>query len=77
MLRQTGKFNAYDDNGEVYTIFIYTNFIAVNSRRGNATLPGKKQLLTEDGENVNWLAKGQYQIVQTCVLLHSEAHDAP
>ncbi len=78
MKKQTGQFTATGDDGRRYTIYIYTDFIdAGHFGNPNAVVEGMKELLTSDGMAVNRHQKGEYQIVQTGLMLRSNAPDAP
>lgn len=78
MKRNTGKFTAYGDDGQDYTIYIYTNFIDAGTLSNpRDEMEGLKELRTSDGKAVNWLSKGEYKIVVTDVILRSSDPNAP
>jgi hypothetical protein len=77
MKRHTGSFVAHDDKGRPYTIHIYTDFIDVSSREGSGEIEGLKELQTANGNHVNRIKQGEYQVVATGVILKSSSPDAP
>lgn len=76
--RNTGSFVAVGEDGMEHTIHI-TSEIAGMGTRGNpnAERKGMKQLRTQDGDAVNRLGKGKYEIVMTGEILQSDDPDAP
>ncbi len=77
-IKQTGKFTASGSDGRAYTVYIYTNYIDTgNFIDPNAFVEGLKELRTSDGLAVNRHKKGEYEIVQTGVLLKSNSVEAP
>jgi putative component of toxin-antitoxin plasmid stabilization module len=78
MKRQTGRFTASGDDGRQYTVYIYTDVIDAGTFGDpNAVVEGLKELRTSDGMAVNHRQKGEYQVVQTGVVLRSSSPDAP
>jgi hypothetical protein len=78
MKKYNGSFPATGDDGRQYTVCIYTDFIdAANSEDPNAVAEGLKELRTSDGMAVRRRDKGEYQVVQTGVILRSYSPDAP
>jgi len=78
MIRQSGKFSAVGDDGHEYIVLIYTDIIDVGHLVDpTATIKGLKSLQTVDGMAVNRREKGEYEIVETGVILRSSAADAP
>ena len=78
MKKRTGSFRATGSDGRQYTVHIYTDFIDVGSFGDpNAVAEGLKELQTSDGMLVNRLQQGQYEIVQTGVVLRSNSPAAP
>lgn len=74
---ETKRFEASDANGNSFTIIEFTEFIEVSTRGGTQTVAGKKSLRTTDGQPVNRLAKGKYQLPLLGLDLHSDDPDAP
>ena len=75
---ETKRFEAFDANGNSFTIIETTEFIEVSNRGGTQTIPGKKSLRTTDGQPVNRHVKGKYQLPLLNNLdLHSDNPDAP
>jgi putative component of toxin-antitoxin plasmid stabilization module len=78
MLKMTGSFSATGDDGRQYEVYIYTNFIKAGTFGDpNAVVEGLKELRTSDGMAINRLQQGEYEIVQTGVVLRSSSPDAP
>ena len=78
MKRRTGTFMVDGNDGRSYTIYIYTDFINAGTLDDpRAEIEGLKELRTSDGKAVNRLSKGEYQVVQTGVILRSSESDAP
>jgi hypothetical protein len=78
MKKLTGSFTAIGDDGKEYKVLIYTNIIKAGSFEDpKATVEGIKSMVTSNGMTINRLKKGEYQIVQTNVILRSASHDAP
>jgi len=75
MKRRTGTFTAQGNDHQIYTIYEYTNFEDTRSHNHSLTaeIPGSRDLLTSDGEPVDWKEKGVYQIVTTGVILRRDA----
>ena len=72
------SFKAVDDAGREYVIHEYVDIIDVSSYgEPNATKEGIRRLTTGQGGNVNYLAKGEYQIVSTGVRVRSQDPNAP
>lgn len=70
----TGSFIAHDEEGNEVTIEVFTEFH--EDVRGNR-LEGLKEFRLRNGEYVNRIQKGKYQVVQTGELLYSDDDDAP
>lgn len=78
MERLTKTFTARSKDGQEFVLHVYTNFIAVGTLSNpRAEVPGLKRLRTSDGMAVNRLDSGRYEIVQTGVVVMSDAPDAP
>ena len=78
MQRCTGSHSAEGNDGRPYTVGVWTNF--TSSRHlddPKAEVAGFRSLCTSDGRYLNYIEKGQYQIVVTGVVLHSDDPDAP
>jgi hypothetical protein len=72
------QFTAVDDAGIPYRLVVYEERVSVATRADpSAVAPGLKRIVTEDGQSVNGLKKGEYQIVTTGVILRSSDPDAP
>lgn len=69
------EFTATDDQGHEYRLRFYQEYLP-DTKLENG-VPGVKRIVTEDGKGVNRLGKGQYKIVQTGVILHSDDPSAP
>jgi hypothetical protein len=77
IIKRSGSFIATDKHDRTYTIDIFTEYIDVSTLGGEEWLPGMKSLRTDDGYSVNRLQQGEYQVVQTGVLLFSNEPEAP
>jgi hypothetical protein len=76
--RLTGSFLADGNDGRHYRVQIWTEFIEAPASEGaTVEVPGNRTLRTSQGFDVKWLAKGEYQISQTGVKLHSKDPKAP
>ena len=70
--RHIRSFTAKSDGGEVFHIDQYQHFISIRTRGGFTEAPGISEMFTSDGESVNLIEKGVYEIVchgATCGLL--------
>jgi hypothetical protein len=61
--KQTGSFRAHDAQGNEQMIFVYTDFIDAGGLDGSAVIPGMKSLQTHDGQSVNRIDQGKYQVM--------------
>ena len=78
MERLMQQFEATDEQGTTRRLMVYQDFVdAATMGNPNVEVPGLKRIVTEDGQNVNRLETGKYQIVQTGEVLTSSAPDAP
>jgi hypothetical protein len=78
MKKRTGSFSATGTDGRQYTVYIYIDFIDAGSfENPNAVAKGLKELRTSDGMHVNRRQQGEYEIVQTGVVLRSNSPTAP
>jgi hypothetical protein len=57
-----GSFKAHTQDGEVYTIEIWTRFGVVHNRDYQQVQPGMLMLTTTDGYDVYRVAKGEYRL---------------
>jgi hypothetical protein len=70
--RQVGSFIATDDNGRRYRLIVYQDSIQTQRLDGSASeRPGLKSVFTEDGQHVNCLSQGEYEVVESRLRLHS------
>lgn len=73
MRKHKGRFTAVDDTGRPYTIDVHVEIINVGGRDNpHQTREGLLFLQLENGEAVNRLGKGKYQIVSSGVCLTSD-----
>jgi len=61
----TDQFKVQTDDGQIYVICEFTNFIEVspNHEQSNKVIPGLKRLSTIDGMAVNFRGNELYEIV--------------
>lgn len=72
------EFTAVDGQGNKYRLLVYQQNVRAGTRGEPSTvIPGQKRIVTEDGKSVNRLKKGEYEIVETHVVLRSSDPDAP
>lgn len=72
------KFTAFDEDGKEYRLRSYQGYASAATRANpSAVAPGLKRIVTEDGESVNRVKKGEYEIVATGVILFTSDPDAP
>lgn len=77
-VRHDGGFIATDDDGNEYVVNIFTNINDAGTfDNPNATSEGLKRLITNEGDDVNYLEKGKYKIVQSNIIIRSNEPDAP
>ena len=77
MKKQTGSFRAIGNDGRQYTVYIYTDFNDAGTFEDpNAVVQGLKELRTSDGMHINRRQQGEYEIVQTGVVLRSSSPEA-
>ncbi|MGA2228190.1 MAG: hypothetical protein ABSH41_27465 [Syntrophobacteraceae bacterium] len=79
MKRQTGSFKADGDDGRQYTVCIYSAFADAGQFGGPKVEVevGAKELRTTGGKIVRYVQKGEYEIVETGVILRSNSPGAP
>ncbi len=71
-------FEAVGDDGRNYVLNVFVEIIDAKTQGDpEAEIPGLKSIKTSDGESVNRVSKGRYQIVSTGVELTADAADAP
>jgi hypothetical protein len=72
--RHTKSFPATDSKGRPHAIHVYTEFIRSQTfgRRPEGT-EGLNELVTDQGQHVDWLKKGEYQVVEKGEILTSTA----
>ena len=89
MMRQTGTFQAQDNEGRTYTLHVYTDFFVPQPQRFGPGRPpaapaepaaevrGRDEIRLEGGETVTVLGRGQYRVNGTGAYLHSTDPAAP
>jgi hypothetical protein len=60
-MQEIQRFTATDDAGKPYTLVAYQEFAP--ARRGDPLVPTKKSLRTTEGDPINRLTKGLYQLL--------------
>lgn len=71
-----GSFIARDDQGNEHTLHVLVNIVdAGNKSDPHAERRGLKSIVTEDGDPVNRIDQGKYQVVTTGEILHSTDPD--
>jgi hypothetical protein len=79
MERLTGTFPATGNDGRQYTVHVYSEYIDASAE--DTDQQGETEAVrifkTAEGLNVTYRKKGEYQILQTGVVLRSDAPDAP
>lgn len=60
-MQEIQRFIATDDAGKPYTLVAYQEFAP--ARRGDPLVPTKKSLRTTEGDQINRLTKGSYQLL--------------
>jgi hypothetical protein len=74
----TGRYRSAGDDDRCYVVEVWTTFAVPGSLPDAGVEPPLQQTLqTSAGEKVEYLSKGQYQLVGTGVRLRSDAPDAP
>jgi hypothetical protein len=77
-LRHTASFLALDEEGRERELHVWTTFIGVGTLESrNEWMEGLAEIRTLDGLPVNYLEKGQYQVVATGSILRSSDPKAP
>jgi len=75
--KHTGSFTATDANGRRYDLHVYITYIDVTDSGGHGEIDGTSSIKTLDGQHVNRLGKGLYEIAATGVVLTSSDPAAP
>jgi hypothetical protein len=57
--QKTGEFQANADDGREFVVYEYTTFF----HSAGQVIPGLKELVTSDGQHVNFKEEGVYEIV--------------
>ena len=76
-IEHTGSIRAIDDVGQSRTLHLYTEYADAGDGGGPLAIPVKLIIKTEDGEHVNRLDKGSYEVVATGEKLRSNDPKAP
>jgi hypothetical protein len=79
MERLTGTFPATGDDGCHYTVHIYSEYIDTTAEDTSqqGAVEAMRIFKTAEGLSVTYRKKGEYQILQTGVILRSDSPDAP
>jgi hypothetical protein len=75
--KHTNTFTARSKNGAVYRVNEFTEYLEAGGTGGFQWIEGIKSLKTADGEHLNRLEKGKYQVVLTGETLESDDPTAP
>ena len=76
-MQHIGTFRAKRQNGETVILHVFQDFHEAGSRAGRNRIPGLKNLETDDGEHVNYLEQGKFEIVDTGEVLTSDDPNCP
>lgn len=57
------RFTAKTDRGEIHEIFEYQDFVTTRTRGGSDETPGLKRYALSNGETVNHIEKGVYEML--------------
>ena len=77
-LQCIGSFKAYTQDGEAYTIEIWTHFAAVHDRERARVEPSLLVLTTTHGDGVDRLDQGEYRLTDNPeILLSTDDPNAP
>jgi hypothetical protein len=79
MEKLLAEFPAKGDDGKNYIICQFVDVITASSHDQDQEIQGRKWLQTKDGNPVNYIKKGTYQMFVggTDVILRSDAPNAP
>lgn len=68
--RVVDQINCVGDSGRRYVVVVRQKFRTYRDMSGEVSeVPGTKDLITSDGQHVNFLGEGRYQIVLTDEIL--------
>jgi hypothetical protein len=71
--REVARFPATDEGGREHTVIVRQHYRETVDLDGvRKETPTVKELLTDDGRDVNPVAKGEYEVVQTGARLRSD-----
>jgi hypothetical protein len=77
-MKKTGSFSATGTDSRQYTVYIYTDLIdAGDFVNPNAIADGLMELRTSGGMHLKRLQQGEYEILETGVVLRSSSPVAP
>ena len=65
-------FVALDPDDNEVGINVYRTMVTIPGRGGDIVKPGRARLETDDGESVNVLGDGKYEIVESGTILTSD-----
>ncbi len=74
---RTGGFTAIDPQGNRHVVDVFTEYLDASDSRGPGEVPGKTIIKTRDGQFVNRVDKGKYEIAATRLELTSNDPKAP
>lgn len=78
MQERAHEFMAVDNTGTEHRLLVYQEYVSTATRANpSAVAPGLKRIVTEDGQSVNCIKKGQYKVVATGAILRSSDPSAP
>lgn len=77
MQKYEGSFIAHDQSGEQYIIDIYVEPMNVDADVPETPVKGIRTLVTKNGDHVNYIRKGKYEIVRTDTILFCDDLSAP
>jgi hypothetical protein len=63
--REVDRFDAESEDGEVYTVVVYQEFVEFRSVMGNDWKPGLQELRLLDGSHVNQIGSETFRILDT------------
>jgi hypothetical protein len=77
-IRHKSSFPAQDREGKTHRLKVFVEILDVGTLGNpNAEIEGRMSIKTRDGDSVNRLDKGKYEIVQSGAILTSDAPEAP
>lgn len=78
MEKHTLTFSAKSGDGQEFTIYEFTQLLDVGTfGNPDAVIEGLKRLETSEGQSVNRLEKGKYEIVALSLIIISDDKNAP